>query len=450
VSSDLSARIRSGNVTALQVVVIAACVVMNAIDGIDVQAIAYTAPVISNAWHISNAALGIVFSAGLVGMAVGALVLGPTGDYIGRRPALLLNLVVMTIGMVGTAYTDTVTSLLILRVVTGLGIGGILATTNAMVAEYSPEKYKNFSLSFMHMGYPIGGVISSPIAAWLIEQYGWQSVFLAGSALSGLMIFVVLFWVPESIDYYLLKQGTGALDKVNAILKKMGRDLLNELPAAPAPHAEGVKKTAVLATLHKPYTAQTFILWAAFFFYFMTLYFVLNWGPDIITNYYHFTRAQGIYGNFWINLFGVAGGLTVGYVSTMHGVRKMTRGFLFVGVAGMVAFGLAGANLTGMYVADCIIGFGFLGVVTGLYTSSARMYPAEIRNSGVALAIGFGRIGAIIGPSLAGYMLTFGLTVTTIYYLFAIPLLLSALAFFVIKYDDPITVGSKAAKQAAE
>jgi MFS family permease len=141
VSSDLSARIRSGNVTALQVVVIAACVVMNAIDGIDVQAIAYTAPVISNAWHISNAALGIVFSAGLVGMAVGALVLGPTGDYIGRRPALLLNLVVMTIGMVGTAYTDTVTSLLILRVVTGLGIGGILATTNAMVAEYSPEKY---------------------------------------------------------------------------------------------------------------------------------------------------------------------------------------------------------------------------------------------------------------------------------------------------------------------
>lgn len=448
-SSELTARIRSGKVSTLQVIVIAACVVMNAIDGVDVLSISYTAPVISQAWGISATELGIVFSAGLIGMAVGALVLGPIGDYIGRRPALLVNLIIMTIGMIGTAYTDSVPSLMILRIVTGLGIGGILASTNTMVAEYAPEKHKNFALSCMHMGYPAGGVISSPIAAWLIETYGWQSVFLAGSVLSGVLIFVVLFWVPESIDYYLLRRSATSLTKINAILKKMGRELLAELPPPPAPHPEMPTSTAIVSIIKKPFTAQTIILWSAFFFYFMTLYFVLNWTPDIIVRY-GFTRAQGVYGNFWTNLFGVVGGLTVGYFSAMVGLRVMTRWFLILGVVGMIIFGVVGANLTGMYAANSVIGFALLGVVSGLYSSSARMYPAEFRNSGVAAAIGFGRVGAIIGPALAGVLLDFNFTVTTIFYLFAIPLLVSAVSMFVIKYDDPITLGAKAQKQIAE
>lgn len=448
-SSEFTARIRSGNVSALQVIIIASCVVMNAIDGVDVLSISYTAPVISRAWGISATELGIVFSAGLIGMAVGALVLGPIGDYVGRRPALLVNLVIMTVGMIATAYATTVPILMTYRVITGLGIGGILASTNTMVAEYAPEKYKNFALSCMHVGYPAGGVISSPIAAWLIDAYGWQSVFLAGSALSGVMIIVVLLWVPESIDYYLLKRPANALTKINKILRKMGRDLLNELPAPPAPEVAAAKTTAIFSILRKPYTSSTLLLWIAFFFYFMTLYFVLNWVPDIIVRY-GFTRAEGVYGNFWSNLFGVFGGLSVGYFSTMVGLRVMSRWFLLLAVVGMVSFGLVGANLTGMYAANSVIGFTLLGVVSGLYSSAARMYPAEFRNSGVALAIGFGRAGAIIGPALAGILLDFQFTVTTIFYLFALPLFVSALCFFVIKYDDPITVGSRAKQQAAE
>ncbi len=448
-SSELTAQIRSGRISTLQIIIIASCVVLNAIDGIDVLSISYTAPVISRAWHISSTELGIVFSAGLIGMAVGALVLGPIGDYIGRRPALLVNLIVMTVGMIATAYTNTVPTLMIMRIITGLGIGGILASTNTMVAEYAPEKYKNLALSCMHMGYPAGGVVSSPIAAWLIEAHGWQSVFLAASVLSGAMIIVVLFWVPESIDYYLIKRPANALTKINATLKKMGRATLDALPPVPAPAPHLENSTAVMAIVKKPFTAHTIILWTAFFFYFMTLYFVLNWVPDIIVQY-GFTRGQGVYGNFWINLFGVAGGLSVGYFSTMVGLRVMTRGFLLLGVVGMVLFGFVGANLIGMYTACSVIGFALLGVVSGLYSTSARMYPADIRNSGVALAIGFGRAGAIIGPALAGILLDFNFTITTLFYLFAIPLLVSAISMFVIKFDDPITVGARAKKQAAE
>jgi benzoate transport len=447
-SSDLTAQIRSGKISTLQIVIIAACVIMNAIDGIDVLAISYTAPVISRSWHISSTELGIVFSTGLIGMAVGALVLGPIGDYIGRRPALLVNLIVMTIGMVATAYATNVTTLMIWRIVTGLGIGGILASTNTMVAEYAPEKYKNLALSCMHMGYPAGGVISSPIAAWLIETHGWQSVFLAGSLLSGAMVLVVLFWVPESIDYYLIKRPANALDKINTTLKKMGRATLSVLPPAPAPAPHLENSTAVMAIIRKPFTGQTLILWTAFFFYFMTLYFVLNWVPELIVQS-GFTRGQGVYGNFWINLFGVAGGLVVGYVSTMVGLRSMTRIFLLIGVVGMIMFGFVGANLIGMYTACSVIGFALLGVVSGLYSTSARMYPADIRNSGVALAIGFGRAGAIIGPAVAGILRDANFTVTTLFYLFAVPLLISAVSMFVIKFDDPITVGAKAKKQTA-
>ena len=115
----------------------------------------------------------------------------------------------------------------------------------------------------------------------------------------------------------------------------------------------------------------------------------------------------------------------------------------------MIMFGFVGANLVGMYTACSVIGFALLGVVSGLYSTSARMYPADIRNSGVALAIGFGRAGAIIGPAVAGILRDADVTVTTLFYLFAVPLLISAVSMFVIKFDDPITVGAKAKKQAA-
>lgn len=440
-SSSVTESIRAGKITPLQIVIIASCVFMNAIDGVDVLAISFAGPSISQEWGMSPIALGIVYSAGLIGMAAGALVLGPVGDYIGRRPATLLNLVIMTVGMFATAYVSTIPGLMFWRIFTGLGIGGILASINTMVAEFAPEKYKNFALSCMHVGYPAGAVITSPIAAWLLSEFGWHSIFIGGALLSGVMIFVVFFWVPESIDYYLLKRPKNALQEINKILVKLNQPPLDKLPEpeSPAVKEGGGGKTAVIEIVTGKYLVPTLLLWISFFCTFLALYFVLNWVPKLIVNY-GFTPGDGIYGNFWINLGGIFGGLTLGYVSAIFGLRVMTRIHLLLGAVGLVLFGLAGPDLGLIYGACVVIGFALLGVISGLYTTSARLYPVKTRNSGVGLAIGMGRVGAIIGPSLAGFLIEAGWTTSMNFYFFAAPLVIAAAIFFYLHYDDPKTI----------
>jgi AAHS family 4-hydroxybenzoate transporter-like MFS transporter len=436
---SITESVRTGKISFLQIVVVASCVFMNAIDGVDVLAISFTAPSITREWHISSIQLGYVFGAGLIGMALGALLLGPIGDYIGRRPTILLNLLLMTIGMFATAAASTTTQLLIMRVLTGLGIGGILPGLNTLVAEYSPEKYKNFALSCFVVGYPIGAVVSSPIAAFLLREHGWRSIFIAGGCLSTFMITIVLLCVPESIEYYLIKRPKDALRKVNAILKRMNRPTVDALPAPAQKEEKKSERTAALEVLRGTYLYPTILLWMSFFFAFSTLYFVLNWVPTIIVDL-GFTNEQGIYGNFWFNLGGTFGALLFGYLSSMTGLRIMTRIFLFAGAVGMSLFAISGGSLSSMYFGMLVAGFALLGVVTGLYSTSARMYPAKTRSSGVGMALGMGRFGAILGPFFAGYTFSWGWSARPNFYFFAVPLLITCVLFFFIHYDDPKTL----------
>jgi MFS family permease len=182
----------------LQVWVVALTVALNALDGFDVLSISFASPGIATEWGIDRAALGIVLSMELIGMAIGSILLGGIADTVGRKPTVLGCLAVMAAGMLGATTSTSVVTLSIWRVVTGLGIGGMLAAINAVAAEFSNARRKHLAVSLMSIGYPLGAVVGGVVAAQLLKTQDWRSVFYFGSAVTATLLPIYLFVATAS------------------------------------------------------------------------------------------------------------------------------------------------------------------------------------------------------------------------------------------------------------
>jgi hypothetical protein len=171
---DPSVRLRSEPMTSFQMVAVVICIALNALDGFDILAITFAGPGITKEWALGPGGLGIVISTGLVGMTIGSLGIAPLADTVGRRPTILLCLILMTVGMLLSATADSIMALVLWRVVTGLGIGGMLASINAMVAEYANDERRDFCVGLMAIGYPLGGMLGGMASAWLLAHFDWR------------------------------------------------------------------------------------------------------------------------------------------------------------------------------------------------------------------------------------------------------------------------------------
>jgi len=209
--------------SALQIIAVAVTIGLNALDGFDVLSIAFASPGIAAEWHIDRASLGIVLSMELIGMAIGSVLLGAVADKIGRRPTILGCLAVMTAGMFMATTAKGTVELSLWRVLTGLGIGGVLASINAVAAEFSSARRKNLCVSITVIGYPIGGVLGGLVVQSLLKGGDWRSVFYFGSTVTAVFIPLVLLFVPESLHWLTQKQPADALAKINRTLGRMGR-----------------------------------------------------------------------------------------------------------------------------------------------------------------------------------------------------------------------------------
>ena len=213
--------ISSAPMSRLQVAVVGVTIALNALDGFDVLSISFASPGIAAEWGIDRAALGIVLSMELIGMAVGSILLGGLADRIGRRPTILACLTVMAGGMLMTTTVSGLIDLSIWRVITGLGIGGMLAAINAVAAEFSNSRRRHLSVSLMSIGYPMGAVLGGLVAAQLLQGNDWRAVFYFGAAVTAALIPVVYFLVPESVHWLTRRQPAGALETINRTMRRM-------------------------------------------------------------------------------------------------------------------------------------------------------------------------------------------------------------------------------------
>jgi AAHS family 4-hydroxybenzoate transporter-like MFS transporter len=415
------ALIDNNPMTSLQYSTIFICFLMNMLDGMDVLVISYTAPAIAKAWDISPQALGTVFSAGLFGMTIGTLFLAPFADKIGRKSIILISGIIMGVCIYLTSYAASITELLIYRFVSGLGIGSMLASTASLASEYTPNKTRDFWVSFVISGYPIGAVVAGLVAAKVIPAEGWQQMFRIAGIASMFSVPLILFFLSESIDFYLRTQPQNALEKLNKILAKMNIQSLESLPII-----DKIKsKLPVDQLLKTDFKKPTLQLWAALFMAFAALYFLTSWIPKLAKDA-GLSMELAIYAGTVFNIGAFFGIITQGYFSSKYGLKK-TLGIILVltGVL-MASFGLfVGSDVILLILA--LLGFGIQGGFVGLYALSARLYPTEFRTTGVGWAMGAGRLGGIVGPLIGGLLIGAGLGIATNFLIFAVPALLSGL-----------------------
>lgn len=407
--------------TGLQYSTIFICFLMNMLDGMDVLVISYTAPAIAKAWDISPQALGTVFSAGLFGMTIGTLFLAPFADKIGRKNIILISGIIMGVCIYLTSYSTSITHLLIYRFISGLGIGSMLASTASLASEYTPNKTRDFWVSFVISGYPIGAVVAGLVAAKVIPTDGWQQMFRIAGIASMFSVPLILFFLSESIDFYLRTQPKNALEKLNKILTKMKVQPLESLPII-----EKIKsKLPVDQLLKTEFKKPTLQLWAALFMAFAALYFLTSWIPKLAKDA-GLSMELAIYAGTVFNIGAFFGIITQGYFSSKYGLKKTLGVILVLTGVLMASFGLfVGSDVILLILA--LLGFGIQGGFVGLYALSARLYPTEFRTTGVGWAMGAGRLGGIVGPMIGGLLIGAGLGIATNFLIFAVPALLSGL-----------------------
>jgi AAHS family 4-hydroxybenzoate transporter-like MFS transporter len=426
---DIRHLIDHGPMTGLQLRAVSLCFFLNALDGIDILAISFAAPLLSREWAIDPTTLGVVFSAALAGMMAGSMLLAPLGDAIGRRKLLTIALSLIAIGMLGVMFADSVRDLLILRFVTGCGLGGVVPTMAAFAAELSPQRRRSFAVTLVQGGYPLGAVITGLLAAWMMPRWGWQSMFVLGGTLTLLTLPFVYWLLPESPEFLLSKRPPGALQRLNRMLRGMGHPEIAALPVASAGGNEPRGFAQIVGALRKLFSAQhrvdTLLLWVAFFMSLLTLYFLQNWVPQLVANAGQ-TDSQAFSAGTVLNLGLFAGMASVGYFADHYGLKRVIATYLGATAIVLLSFSYL-QGTTQIAIGLGVAGF-MQGGFIGLYAVGARIYPAAIRITGIGWAIGVARLGAVLGPWVAGMLVAGGMGMAGSFLVFAIPLAIAAIA----------------------
>lgn len=414
----------------LQVVAVATTIGLNALDGFDVLAISFASPGIAAEWGIDPAALGFVLSMELIGMSVGSVLLGGVADRLGRRRTMLGCLLLMTIGMFMATTARGIVDLSLWRIVTGLGIGGMLAATAAVAAEFSNRRRRDLCVSLMAIGYPIGAVLGGSIAAQLLGEHGWRSVFHFGAAATAAFIPIVYFFVPESVHWLARTQPAGALERINRTLGRMGHAAIGALPQVSANGRRGsisdIFAPALLGT--------TAIVAVAYFFHILTFYFVLKWVPKIVVDMgFAASSAAGVL--VWANVGGALGGAALGLLTQRFNVKALTIGAMLLSTVLVAVFGRSPEDLARLALLCAFAGFFTNGAIVGMYAIFAKAFPTHVRATGTGFSIGVGRGGSVLGPVLAGFLFDGGIDLATVALVMGFGSLLAAGVLMLLKLE---------------
>ena len=410
--------------------IVALCALMLFLDGIDNQGIAYVAPALTQAWHLSKGALAPVFTAGIIGVATGALLTGPLTDRFGRRPMMLGTVIWFSVLTLAVTQAGDLTELLVLRFLACLGLGGLVPMAVVVSSENAPRRIRATMVTLATCGYSLGAASGGVLAAQLIPLYGWTSIFWVGGLAPLLLLLAMWAWLPESVRLLALRPGTGA--RIAGILRRINPAL--EFPpdvrfvnARERPKAE----FRPLQLFTEGRTPITLILWVIFFLNLTVLNLLNSWLPTLVdTTGLPHDQALRIASSFQFG--GMLGVISMGIMADRFGFfRVLPIAFL----VGGVAVGLVGSVGTSIYLMVAMIavaGFCNIGCQLTNAALAATLYPTDIRGTGVNWAHGVARYGSTIGPILGGFLLDQKWPLQDIFLIFAVPLLLASVCILAL------------------
>lgn len=411
---DLREHLEHAPMSAYQWAIIIIAVLLNANDGFDVAAMSFVAVNVEAEFALSGSELGTVISATLVGMAVGALTVGRLADVFGRRWTVTGSAVLSTVGMFLAASSNSVVELGIWRVLTGLGVGGILASITVITSEFSNRRWRGFAIGLYTAGYGIGAFLGGIAANALQAEHGWRSVFFVGASVSVLIVLALAIVVPESVQFLVARRPKYADKELRKIAKRTGFDpersglahIVDAPTDAPASRIADLFRGKMLIA--------TVLLWVAFFTVMFGFYFVNSWTPRLMVES-GMTAEQGVVIGMALAIGGAVGSVLYGAVAVRFSQSSVLIAFLILTAVSIVAFVLSTAILAIAFVLGVLTGMLVNGCIAGMYTLAPARYTTQTRATGVGAALAVGRVGAIFAPIAGGALLDAGWTVFALY-----------------------------------
>ncbi len=422
---DVEDFINSHSLTRYQLLIVALCFLAVAFDGFDTASAGYIAPAIRKQWALSALQLAPVFGGGLFGLMIGALVFGPLADRFGRKPILCLSVVLFGVLCLWSAYATSLRELILLRFLTGLGLGGAMPTAITLTSEFGPGKQRSLLVTSMFCGFTLGGASGGVVASQIIPAHGWQGVLLFGGVMPLVLVPVLVCLLPESVRYLALS---------GRKQEQVARTLRRIAPHEALDHAtftvpeNKVKGSPVRNLLSKGVIVGTVCLWLTFFMSLLVYYLLTSWLPTVI-NETGIPLGMTALVAAALPLGSTVGAVLIGRLMDRHSPCLVLAGTYGIATMFILLIGVA-SSLPMLVFAVFGAGFGTGGSQTGVNALAAAYYPTSNRVSGVSWALGIGRVGSIVGSVVGGALLAMHLGQPIMFILVAIPTIVAAVSMF--------------------
>jgi AAHS family 4-hydroxybenzoate transporter-like MFS transporter len=425
---NISELIDNSRLNGFHIRVVGLCGCLLFFEGFDFQAISYAAPALSKALAISKPMLGPLFSAGQLGLMAGALLFGIAGDRWGRKRVFIFSGLDFGLASLATALSSSYSALVFWRLVAGLGLGGVGPIAITIASDYCPKQWRATLTMIMYCGFTTGGVFAGLVNAYFLRR-GWQTVFYVGGALPILLAPVLLVALPESLNY-LVSQGTRRAE-IAHIVDRIAPYMRHSADDRFVMEQAYEKKVQVPELFRAGYARQTTLLWMVLFISLITLFSLTNWLPTLLS-------SAGSSAKQIVTITGVgqaaalAGSLVAARLMvTYRPLRVATLGYGLAAVL-LVVLGMAGSSFGALLLVNALLYFFLIGDQNIVNAMTGTLYPPKIRATGSGWAIGIGRIGGIIGPSIAGALLAFHWMPSQLFIVAAIPTLATAALVFML------------------
>jgi len=431
---NISEFIDTARISPFQIGIFILCGLCLIMDGFDVQATGYVAPLLSQEWKIAPALLGSVLSAALYGVLFGSIFLSMLADKIGRRPVLVGACLIFSAISLVTAQAQTVPQLLALRFVGGVAMGSIMPNAMALVGEYASRRLRVALMIVVGNGFTAGAAMGGFISFWMIPRFGWRSIFYFGGAVPLAIGILMFFLLPESLHFLALhgkdpKKLAGWLRRIDP----------NAAVGAGTQYVVPEKRrtgTPMVKLFQDGLATRTLLLWTVYFMNLLNLYFLSSWLPTVATP---LVKAAGISGAYALllgtalQIGGVTGSLLLGWFVSRFGFVGVLSTFFVLASVNIALIGQPGLSVGLLFTVVFIAGIGIVGGQSAINALAATMYPTDLRSSGIGAGLGIGRIGSIVGPTVAGILIGLHWTAHQLFLAAAVPALISAVVMIAMR-----------------
>lgn len=398
---DVAEVIDGSPIGAFQVRLFVLCALCLLMDGFDVQVMGFVAPALNEDWGLAPTVLTPVFSAGNLGILVGALIFTMVADKIGRRPVLIGATLYFSVLMLATPLATSVEQLIVLRFVTGLGLGSIIPNATALIGEFSPKRRRVTLMMAVSVAFTAGAGFGGFVSLALIPRFGWESVFYFGGLVPLAIAAAMYRWLPESLQFMAVRGGRE--DEIRRWVHRIDR--ASAAPGVTYVAAEEHRRGVPAVHLFREGRAPvTLLLWVVNFMNTLIVYSLSNWVPTVVRGA-GYSNSEAVFVGTILQVGGTLGTLVfAGLIPRVGFVPVLATSFALASlVIGVIGFSLPVLAL--LTITVLLAGWCSIGAQPGLNALSATFYPTYLRSTGIGWALGFARFGGVVGPLVGGALM---------------------------------------------